>query len=242
MISTQAKDVAFSTLVLLISTFLAMESRPRKLFDQVRDAIRLKHYSYRTEQSYVGWIRRYILFHNKQHPKDMGGAEVEAFLTHLAVERHVSASTQNHAFSALLFLYRNVLNQDLGALDAVRAKRSNYLPTVLTKGEVRSVLENISGVHGLVIRVLYGSGLRLSEGLSLRIKDIDFAQRQIVARDTKGNESRVTMLPDSLIEPLQEHLRKVKRLHQLDLDQGYGSVYLPFALERKYPHADRAWM
>lgn len=242
MISTQAKDVAFSTLVLLISTFLAMESRPRKLLDQVRDAIRLKHYSYRTEQSYVGWIRRYILFHNKQHPKDMGGAEVEAFLTHLAVERHVSASTQNQAFSALLFLYRNVLNQDLGALDAVRAKRSNYLPTVLTKGEVRSVLENISGVHGLVIRVLYGSGLRLSEGLSLRIKDIDFAQRQIVARDTKGNESRVTMLPDSLIEPLQEHLRKVKRLHQLDLDQGYGSVYLPFALERKYPHADRAWM
>jgi len=242
MISTQAKDVAFSTLVLLISTFLAMESRPRKLLDQVRDAIRLKHYSYRTEQSYVGWIRRYILFHSKQHPKDMGGAEVEAFLTHLAVEKHVSASIQNQAFSALLFLYRNVLNQDLGALDAVRAKRSNYLPTVLTKGEVRSVLENISGVHGLVIRVLYGSGLRLSEGLSLRIKDIDFAQRQIVARDTKGNESRVTMLPDSLIEPLQEHLRKVKRLHQLDLDQGYGSVYLPFALERKYPHADRAWM
>jgi integron integrase len=242
MISTQAKDVAFGTLVLLTSTFLAMESRPRKLLDQVRDAIRLKHYSYRTEQSYVGWIRRYILFHSKQHPKDMGGAEVEAFLTHLAVERHVSASTQNQAFSALLFLYRNVLHQDLGALDAVRAKRSNYLPTVLTKGEVRSVLENISGVHGLVIRVLYGSGLRLSEGLSLRIKDIDFAQRQIVARDTKGNESRVTMLPDSLIEPLQEHLRKVKRLHQLDLDQGYGSVYLPFALERKYPHADRAWM
>jgi integron integrase len=242
MISTQAKDVAFDTLVLLTSTFLAMESRPRKLLDQVRDAIRLKHYSYRTEQSYVGWIRRYILFHSKQHPKDMGGAEVEAFLTHLAVERHVSASTQNQAFSALLFLYRNVLHQDLGALDAVRAKRSNYLPTVLTKGEVRSVLENISGVHGLVIRVLYGSGLRLSEGLSLRIKDIDFAQRQIVARDTKGNESRVTMLPDSLIEPLQEHLRKVKRLHQLDLDQGYGSVYLPFALERKYPHADRAWM
>jgi integron integrase len=219
-----------------------MESRPRQLLDQVRDAIRLKHYSYRTEQSYVGWIRRYILFHNKQHPKDMGGAEVEAFLTHLAVEGHVSASTQNQAFSALLFLYRNVLNQELGALDAVRAKRSNYLPTVLTKGEVRSVLQHLSGVHGLVIRVLYGSGLRLNEGLSLRVKDIDFAQRQIVARDTKGNESRVTMLPDSLIEPLQEHLGKVKRLHQLDLDQGYGSVYLPFALERKHPHADRAWI
>ncbi|WP_035989796.1 integron integrase, partial [Leptolyngbya sp. KIOST-1] len=219
-----------------------MESRPRKLLDQVRDAIRLKHYSYRTEQSYVGWIRRYILFHNKRHPKEMGSAEVEAFLTHLAVEGHVSASTQNQAFSALLFLYRNVLNQELGVLDTVRAKRSNYLPTVLTKGEVRSILQNLSGVHGLVIRVLYGSGLRLSEGLSLRIKDLDFAQRQIVARDTKGNESRVTMLPDSLVESLQAHLHKVKRLHQLDLDQGYGSVYLPFALERKHPHADRAWI
>jgi integron integrase len=185
---------------------------------------------------------RFILFHNKQHPKEMGGAEVEAFLTHLAVERHVSASTQNQALSALLFLYHNVLDQELGALDAVRVKRSTYLPTVLTKSEVRSILQNISGVHRLVIQVLYGSGLRLNEGLSLRVKDIDFAQRQIIARDTKGNESRVTMLPDSLIEPLQEHLRKVKRLHQLDLGQGYGSVYLPFALERKHPYADRAWI
>ena len=147
-----------------------MESRPRKLLDQVRDAIRLRHYSYRTEQSYVGWIRRYILFHNKRHPREMGIAEVEAFLTYLAVEGQVAASTQNQALAALLFLYRNVLNQELGSLEAIRAKRSNYLPTVLTKSEVRSVLQHLSGVHSLVIRILYGSGLRLNEGLSLRIE------------------------------------------------------------------------
>jgi integron integrase len=219
-----------------------MESQPRKLLDQVRDAIRLKHYSYRTEQTYVGWIRRYILFHHKQHPKDMGTLEVEAFLTHLAVERNAAASTQNQALSAILFLYNNVLNQELGKLDAIRAKRSKYLPTVLTKAEVREILQQVSGVPGLVIKVLYGSGLRLNESLSLRIKDLDFAQRQIVVRDTKGNEDRVTMLPDSLITPLQQHLQKVRRLHQLDLDQGYGSVYLPFALERKHPHANRTWI
>lgn len=220
-----------------------METRPKKLLDQVRDAIRLKHYSYKTEQTYVGWIRRYILFHNKQHPKDMGGAEVEAFLTHLAVESHVSASTQNQALSALLFLYRYVLHQDLhGPIEAVRAKQSRYLPTVLTKAEVKDVLQNLSGSPGLVIQVLYGSGLRLNEGLRLRVKDLDFAQRQIVVRDAKGNESRVTMLPDSLIDPLHAHLQKVRRLHQNDLDQGYGSVYLPFALERKYPYADRSWL
>lgn len=220
-----------------------MESRPKKLLDQVRDAIRLKHYSYRTEQSYVAWVRRYILFHNKRHPNEMGHAEVEAFLTYLAVDGQVSASTQNQALSALLFLYRYVLQQELdGPLDAVRAKRSRYLPTVLSKDEVRVVLQRVSGVHGLVLKMLYGSGLRLTEGLHLRVKDVDFAQRQIVVRDAKGHESRVTMLPTSLIEPLQVHLQQVKQLHYRDLDQGYGSVYLPFALERKYPNADRAWI
>lgn len=219
-----------------------MESRPRKLLDQVRDAIRLKHYSYRTEQTYIGWIRRYIIFHDKQHPKDMGGAEVEAFLTHLAVVRTVSASTQNQALSALLFLYRHVLGRELGKLEAVRAKRSKYLPTVLTRDEVRSVFQKMSGVSGLVLKVLYGSGLRLSEGLSLRVKDLDFGQRQIVVRNPKGHESRVTMLPDTLLEALQDPLRKVKHLHNLALGQGHGSVYLPFALERKYPHANRAWI
>jgi integron integrase len=220
-----------------------MESQPKKLLDQVREAIRVKHYSYRTEQSYVGWIRRYILFHNKRHPKEMGHAEIEAFLTSLAVADQVSASTQNQALSALLFLYRYVLHQELNApLDAIRAKRSRYLPTVLTKDEVRSVLKHVSGVQGLVLKVLYGSGLRLTEGLQLRVKDVDFSQRQIVVRNAKGRESRITMLPGSLIAPLQSQLQQVRQLHQRDLDQGDGSVYLPFALERKYPHADRAWI
>ena len=220
-----------------------MEPRPKKLLDQVRDTIRLKHYSYKTEQTYVGWIRRYILFHNKRHPKEMGAAEIEAFLTHLAVEKQVSASTQNQAFSAVLFLYRQVLHQDLGSsINAVRAKPSRYLPTVLTKAEVRAVLNRVTKSPGLVIQILYGSGLRLNEGLRLRVKDLDFAQHQIIVRDAKGNESRVTMLPHSLIEALQRHLQHVRRLHQNDLDQGYGSVYLPFALERKYPHADRSWI
>ncbi|MFM7447513.1 MAG: integron integrase [Leptolyngbyaceae cyanobacterium] len=220
-----------------------METRPKKLLDQVRETIRLRHYSYRTEQSYVAWIRRYILFHHKRHPKEMGCAEIESFLTHLAVQEQVSASTQNQALSALLFLYRNVLHQELDrSIDAVRAKRSQYLPTVLTKEEVQAVLQHLSGVHGLVIRMLYGSGLRLNEGLRLRVKDVDFAQRQIIVRDAKGNESRVTMLPMSLIDPLQTHLQRVRRLHQRDLELAYGSVYLPFALERKYPHADRAWI
>jgi integron integrase len=220
-----------------------METRPRKLLDQVRDVIRLKHYSYRTEQSYVNWIRRYILFHDKQHPKDMGVPEIEAFLTHLAVSEKVSASTQNQAFSALLFLYKSVLKLPLDdSINAVRAKRSRYLPTVLSKTEVRSVLKETSGVFQLLLKLLYGSGLRLNEALRLRIKDLDFAHHQIVVRDVKGNESRVTMLPESLIEPLQLHLKQAKQLHQTDLDQGYGSVYLPFALERKYPNADKAWI
>lgn len=220
-----------------------MESRPKKLLDQVRDVLRLKHYSYRTEQSYVNWIRRYILFHNKTHPREMGVPEIEAFLTHLAVKENVAASTQNQAFSALLFLYQAVLKLPLDdSINAVRAKRSKYLPTVLSKSEVRAVLQETSGVPQLLLKLLYGSGMRLSEGLRLRVKDLDFAHCQIVVRDVKGNEGRVTMLPQSLIDPLQQHLQKVKRLHQLDLDQGYGSVFLPFALERKYPNADRAWI
>jgi integron integrase len=220
-----------------------MQSRPQKLLDQVREAIRIKHYSYRTEESYVAWIRRYILFHNKRHPKDMGTAEITAFLSHLAIDGQVTASTQNQALSALLFLYRHVLHQEPeGSIDALRAKPSRYLPTVLTKEEILTVIANLSGVYQLVVQVLYGSGLRLNEALRLRIKDIDFTQQQIVVRDAKGGESRVTMLPASLVQPLQLQLRQVKKMHQHDLDQGYGSVYLPFALERKYAHLDRAWI
>jgi integron integrase len=220
-----------------------MEPRPKKLLDQVRDTIRLKHYSYRTEESYVQWIRRYILFHGKRHPLEMGSAEIEAFLTDLAVNQQVAASTQNQALSALLFLYRAVLKQELDmSIDAVRAKRSRYLPTVLTREEVLAVIQNLPGVHQLFVQILYGSGLRLTEGLQLRVKDVDFAQRQILVRNGKGKESRVTMLPSSLIDPLKHQLEKAKAIHQQDLDKGLGSVYLPFALERKYPQADRQWI
>jgi integron integrase len=220
-----------------------MESpRPRKLLDQVRDVLRLKHYSYRTEQTYIYWIRRFILFHNKRHPAEMGTAEVTQFLTHLAVSEQVSASTQNQALSAIVFLYRFVLQQELVNVNAVRAKPSRYLPTVLTPDEVQCVISYLHGVYKLVVQLLYGSGLRLSEGLQLRVKDIDFAQQQLAIRDTKGKESRVTMLPVCVMEPLQAHLQTVRQLHQQDLDRGYGSVYLPFALERKYPDADRQWI
>ena len=220
-----------------------METRPRKLLDQVRDLIRLKHYSYRTEQTYVYWIRRYILFHNKRHPAEMGGAELEAFLTHLATVDNVAASTQNQALNAVVFLYRQVLKQDLGMeINAVRAKRPRYLPTVLTPEETTTILENLSGDYQLVAKLLYGSGLRLNEALNLRIKDLDFIQKQITVRDTKGGNNRVTMLPESLISDLKLHLQNVKRLHRHDLDHGYGSVYLPFALARKYANADRQWI
>ncbi len=215
----------------------------KRLLDVVRDAIRTKHYSLRTEEAYVNWVRRFILFHGKRHPKDMGGPEIEAFLTHLAVEGHVSASTQNQALSALLFLYRTVLHQDIDhAIDAVRAKPSQHLPEVLTKAEARQVIAQMSGIYQLQARLLYGSGLRLLECLRLRVKDLDFDRRAIIVRDTKGNEDRVTMLPDSVVEPLKEHLLRVKRLHQEDLARGGGAVYLPDALDRKYPNAAREWL
>lgn len=220
-----------------------MEARPKKLLDQVRDRLRVKHYAYKTEECYVNWIRRFILFHHKQHPNTMGPVEVEAFLTHLAVHEHVAASTQNQALSALLFLYREVLHQDLGAnIDAIRAKRPKNLPTVLTPDEALAVIAQLSGDYRLVAQLLYGSGLRLKEALRLRVKDLDFAQNQITVMQAKGGNSRFTMLPACLVDPLKEHLQGVKRLHQQDLGQGYGSVHLPYALERKYPNADRQWI
>ncbi len=219
-----------------------IEPPPKKLLDQVRDVIRVKHYSYKTEKSYVNWIKRYILHHNKRHPQEMGSKEIEEFLTYLAVEQNVAASTQNQALHAILFLYKDVLRQELDLnVDAVRAKRSRYLPTVLSKEEVLAVIGNLPGTYQLVAKMLYGTGLRLTEVLQLRIKDIDFAHCQIVVRDTKGMESRVTMLPNSIAEDLKVHLQKVRLQHQQDLTQGYGSVYLPFALERKYPHAGYEW-
>jgi integron integrase len=220
----------------------AVEPTSKKLLDRVRDAIRVKHYSIRTEQAYVNWIKRYILFHHKRHPQEMGASEIEAFLTHLAVNENVAASTQNQALSALLFLYREVLEKDPGPIDALRAKKPKRLPTVLTKDEVRRVLDHLSSTHQLMAKLLYGSGLRLMECLRLRVKDLDFAQRAIIVRDGKGEKDRVTMLPESLVAPLQDHLRSVKRLHEEDLARGFGAVYLPYALERKYPNANREWI
>ena len=179
---------------------MTMENRPKKLLEQVSDQIRLKHYSYRTEETYIQWIRRYILFHNKRHPKEMGVPEIEAFLSHLAVEGNVSASTQNQALSALLFLYKHVLKQELGdRVDAIRAKRPTYLPTVLTPEEVRSILTHMSGIHRLLIQILYGSGLRQTECLQLRVKDLDFQQSQIMVRSGKGGKDRITPMPKKSI-------------------------------------------
>jgi integron integrase len=220
-----------------------MEQRPKKLLDHVRDAIRLKHYSRHTEQAYVTWIKRYIFFHDKRHPKDMGAAEIEAILTHLAVQQKVAASTQNQALSALLFLYRDVLRHPLdGPIDAIRARKPKRLPTVLTKEEALQVIGALSGTHALMAKVLYGTGLRLMECLRLRVKDLDFAQLQIIVRNGKGMDDRVTMLPASLVVPLQEHLSRVQRLHAQDVAQRVAPVYLPFALERKYPRAGRLWI
>jgi len=219
-----------------------MEKPPEKLVDQVRGAIRLRHYSIRTEQSYVSWIKRYIIFHNMKHPRDMGRPEIEAFLTHLAVGLKVSASTQNQAFNALLFLYHQVLNKDLDdSINAIRAKKPKRLPTVMTKEEVGRVIGSLEGIYRLMAKLLYGSGLRLMECVRLRAKDIDFQMNQIVVRDGKGMKDRITVLPESVKLPLKEHLEWVKSLHQNDLAEGCGSVYLPDALARKYPHASREW-
>ena len=215
---------------------------PPKLLDQVRDRIRVKHYSIRTETQYVQWIRRFILFHDKRHPKEMGAPELEAFLTHLAVEGNVAAATQNQALSALLFLYREVLKINLPWLDGVvRAKTPQRLPVVLTRQEVASVLERMSGVYGLLAQLLYGTGMRLMECVRLRVKDVDFERAEIVVRDGKGAKDRITMLPQALIAPLQAHLRMRRQLFDDDRVKGKASVFMPNALDRKYPNAGTDW-
>ncbi len=214
-----------------------------KLLDQVRDVIRFKHYSIRTEESYIQWIRRFILFHDKQHPKDMGEDHIRSFLTHLAVKGKVAASTQNQALSALLFLYQEVLREEIGWINNVeRAKRPIKVPVVFTQEEAAKVLAQMTGTTRLMANLLYGTGMRLMECVRLRIKDIDFGYNQIAVRDGKGQKDRVSMLPPILHESLQRHLARVKALHQDDLAEGFGTVYLPFALERKYPNAHREWV
>ena len=213
-----------------------------KLLNQVRRACRTKHLSLRTEKAYVRWTRRFVLYHGTRHPLELDEANVRAFLTHLAVERQVAASTQNQALSALLFLYTHVLERPLGELGKlVRANRPKRLPVVLTRAEVQAILPHLQGVHHLVASLLYGSGLRLLEGLHLRVKDVDFGYAQLTVRDGKGQKDRVTILPASATEPLQRHLGIVRLKHENDLAAGYGAVYLPYALARKYPNAARAW-
>lgn len=213
-----------------------------KLLDRVRDVIRRKHFSFRTEQIYTDWIRRFILFHGKRHPSEMAETEVTQFLTHLAREGKVAASTQNQALSALLFLYKQVLKQEIGWLDQVeRAKRPARLPVVLTKDEVHRLFHHLHGAHRLMAGLLYGSGLRLMECIRLRVKDVDFGYANIVVRDGKGSKDRITMLPVNLAAPLERHLARVKVQHEEDLEAGLGKVYLPTALERKYPNAEREW-
>lgn len=219
----------------------AASDAPR-LLNQVRDKIRLKHYSIRTEQAYTDWIKRFVLFHKKRHPTNMGAAEVEQFLTHLAVAGKVSASTQNQAKSALLFLYREVLAMELPWLDDVaKAKSARRLPVVLTVAETLRLLDRMEGTTGLIARLLYGSGMRVMEGARLRVKDIDFERCELIVREGKGNKDRVTMLPQSLVAPLKLHLARVKALHKEELSVGLGEVYMPFALSRKYPSAGREW-
>ena len=215
---------------------------PARLLDRLRHALRVRHYSIRTEQAYVDWVRRFILFHGKRHPVNLGASEVQAFLTHLAVERRVASPTQNQAKSALLFLYREVLGLRLPWLDEmVGAKLGRRLPVVLTPGEVRQLLAHLGGTMGLVASLLYGTGMRLLESLRLRVKDVEFERRELVIRDGKGAKDRVTVLPENLMLPLQSHLGRVRALHQRDLASGHGDVWLPDALDIKYPGAPREW-
>jgi len=214
-----------------------------KLLGRVRGALRLRHYSQRTEEAYVGWVRRFVRFCGMRHPADLGAEDVRRFLTSLATERVVAAATQNQAASSLVFLYSEVLGQPLGALgEVVRAKEPGRLPVVLSKDEVSRVIGRLSGTSKLVAMLLYGSGLRLLEALRLRVKDVDFARSEVVVRGGKGDRDRVTMLPQLVRDPLVEHLRRVERWHRQDLAVGGGAVELPGALDRKLPGAEREWV
>ena len=218
------------------------KDRPGRLMTRIRDAIRVRHYSRYTEKADVGWIRRFIIFHDKRHPRDLGADELTAFLSHLAVDRKVAASTQNQALSALLFLYREVLRIELPWLDGITpAKRSTRVPIVLTQAEAAALLECLHGTHWLVASLLYGSGLRLMESLRLRIQDLDLGRKEILIRSGKGAKDRRTMLSARLLRPLRSHLQQVKNQHLADLQRGSGTVELPHAIGRKYPHAAREW-
>jgi integron integrase len=213
-----------------------------KLLDQLRQALRSRHYSRRTEQTYCHWVKKFIYFHKVRHPAEMGEPEINAFLTHLAVKERVTASTQTQALSALLFLYRHIIGREVGDLGhVIRARKPKRLPVVMSREEVKAVLANLSGDKKLMASLMYGTGLRLMECLRLRVQDVDFARKEILVRDGKGAQDRITMLPESLSAPLQEHLKKIKTIHERDLADGWGHVPMPYALDRKYPHAAAEW-
>lgn len=221
---------------------MTLRSQPPKLLDRVRHEARVRHLAIRTENAYVDWVRRFVLFHGTRHPDTLGTTEVRAFLTHLAVERHVAASTQNQALNALVFLYSAVLGRDLGEFrDLPRAKRTPRLPVVLTRDEVRRILGAMTGPERLVADLLYGSGLRLLESLRLRVKDVDFGARHLVVRNGKGDKDRITVLPARAVEPLRDHLARVRMIFDADRAAGVGGVWLPNALAVKYPNAGVAW-
>jgi len=228
--------------ILPISASVPIPAGQPRLLDRVRIAIRTRHYSLRTEEAYLGWIRRFILFHGKRHPQDMGEGEINVFLSTLAVRDHVSASTQNQALSALLFLYRNVLEMSFPNLEnLVRAKRSKRLPVVMTRAEIKSLLSCLHGTPLLVATILYGTGMRLMECLRLRVKDIEFGRNQIIVREAKGDRDRRVPLPSVVRPRLAAWLSQVKRIHERDRAEGFGRVYLPYALARKYPRAETEW-
>ncbi len=215
---------------------------PPKLLDLLRTAIRVRHYSPRTEEAYVHWVRRFILFHGRRHPRELGTTDVQGFLNDLATTQHVSASTQNQALAAVLFLYKEVLRQPLGQIDdLVRASKPARIPVVLTRAEVQAVLGQLEGAPRLVAGLLYGAGLRLIEALELRVKDVDFERREVTVRQGKGRKDRRTMLPEATREPLRAQLEEVRKLHQADIEQGFGRAVLPDRLDRKYPNASREW-
>lgn len=224
----------FSNDVLILSS---NHTKP-KLLDELRINLRSNHYSRKTEEAYIGWIKRFILFHNKRHPNEMGKDEIQKFIKHLAVDQNVSSSTQNQALQAILYLYKNVLDKEVGWLDDIKhATRIKHLPVVFSRNETTKIFEYLDGVPKLVVSLLYGSGLRLTEALSLRIKDIDFEYRQIIVRDGKGEKDRHTVLPTSIIPELKKHLNEVYKQHKKDLSKGKGETILPYALDKKYPNA-----
>jgi integron integrase len=225
--------------------YICEPGQGKKLLDIYRESLRVRHYSRRTEVTYISWVRQFILFHKKRHPREMGVDEINAFVTYLVNEKNVSASTQNQAISSILFLYRHVLGIELDEQDLVpiRPTKPKRVPIVLSKAEAKTIIRQMSGVYRLMAQIMYGGGLRLMEVLRLRVKDLDFQNRQIIVRDGKGENDRVTIFPDSLLEPMRLHLKQVEAQHDQDLREGFGTVYLPYALERKYPNASRelAW-